>query len=68
MSRYVTLPRCGWVPSVDPDDHHKAPETHLPDLTVDGPRDPVATGLLDPSGRQLFRLPEPLGFHHPLKD
>lgn len=69
MPRYASRTRAGgWLPLVAPDDHNNVPEEHLPDLTVDGPRGPVKSGLLDAEGNELFRLPEPVGFHHPLKD
>ncbi len=63
MSRYVT--RAGWVPLIEPDDHNERPEAHRPDLYVDGPREPYATGLYDAAGNELFRLPEPIGFIFP---
>ena len=65
MARYVT--RLGWVPSIEPDDHHQLSTAHLPDLYVPGGRGPIDTGLLDADGQALFRLREPLGFHNPLR-
>ena len=55
----------GWVPWIDPEDHHRRPEALEPDLCVDGPRAPVWSGLYGPDGERLYRLPEPLGFHNP---
>lgn len=34
-------------------------------LSVDE-RGPRFTGILDAEGNELYELPEPLGFHHPL--
>lgn len=67
MPRYARrLPRAGgWVPVIEPDDHHALAEGLLPDLSVPEPSEPRATGLYDIDGNELFRLPEPLGFHHP---
>jgi hypothetical protein len=63
MPRYVT--RAGWVPLIEPDDHDAIGESLTPDLNVPGPHEPRSTGLFDLAGNELFRLPEPLGFHHP---
>lgn len=55
-----------WVPSIDPDDHHRSPESHTPDLCVMGSREPYGTGFFDPDGNEIFWVPEPMGFHNPL--
>jgi hypothetical protein len=69
MTRYATRPTRagGWVPSIEPDDHNQIVRALLPDLDVPGGRGPIATGLYDLTGNELFRLPEPLGFHNPLE-
>ena len=67
LTRYGAHRLSGWVPVVEPDDHHRLSDAMLPNLHVPGARDPIPTGLYDLTGRELFRLPEPLGFHNPLE-
>jgi hypothetical protein len=55
MARYLTRPKAYVVHTADG-------VSFMPHLEVDGPRY-TFTGLLDPTGQELWRLPEPIGFH-----
>ena len=57
MTRYATRSRLAKPRSFDIDDDTPL----IPNLTVDD-HEAVFTGLLDASGEELFRLPNPIGF------
>lgn len=57
--RYVTRPRASGPRAnylAGMDDY-----SFVPHLTVDGPAE-VDTGLIDPQGNPIYRLPPPIGF------
>lgn len=54
MSRYTTSMSDWWDP----------PQPQLPQPTA-WVAEPLDTGLLDPSGKRIFKLPDPIGFVRP---
>lgn len=54
MSRYVTLAQ-------GPKSYLDAPAQPLPHPIVYD-RDPIKTGLLDKDGREIYRLPDEIGY------
>ena len=56
MRRYaVRRPRASWF------DHNAGEIPVVTSITVDD-SDPIPTGLLDPDGHDIVRMPEPIGF------
>jgi hypothetical protein len=46
--------------AIDPHDwDYFEPPNHI---EVDAPRGPIRTGLIDPHGDEIYRIPEPIGF------